>query len=726
MKKLVLLTALAFISHTILYSQTCLPNGITFSTQEQIDNFAKNYPNCKSIGGRLTISGNDITNLSGLSQLTTLNSVYIYQNNSLTNLYGLQNVTSVYSLHIGTMELNRGGNPALTSLTGLDALTNISYDLEIFDNPSLTSLTGLDNLTYIGMSLSVSENEMLSSIASLKNVTTIGYAGGITWHGFGISINNTVLTSLEGLENITNFRGEISISQNPVLTNIAGLENIVIDSLNGLWIYDNPSLVTCNLENLCSYLENPTGEVSIYNNAEGCDSPVEMAHECGITVPCLPFGHYYFLSQSDINNFRINYPDCKELGGQVYIRGNDIVNLNGLIGVASINGDLNIDTCKLIIDLKGLDSLKTVGNSININANEALTSLNGLDNLQTVGWGISVCHNPVLTNLSGLDKLTSTTGGLRIEDNKKLTSLFGLDNLTSTAWIEIYDNPELTSIASLKNVKLVTENFGELWIMNNYKLESLEGLNNITSVGQGSLWIESNTVLKDLKGLSNLTTINGSVDISYNPALKSLTGLENLNFIEFDLWLLYNDSIKNLNGLEKLTSLGRSLWILENPSLTSLEGIENLDTASISELYISENFELSDCAVKSICNYLAKPDAVVTIESNLAGCNTVDEVKAACEAVGVWSAGNWQPAVGSFPNPFSDIINIEYTLEKYGTVNLTIFNLYGQEVKTLVNESQHGGTHIVQWNAGDLPEGIYFYRLQAGDHFISNKILKIQ
>jgi hypothetical protein len=726
MKKLVLLTALALISHTILYSQSCLPNGIEFTTQEQIDNFPKNYPNCKSIGGRLTISGSDITNLNGLSQLTSLNNVYIYQNNSLTSLYGLHNVTSVANLRIGTLELNRGGNPALTSLTGLNALTNISYDLEIFDNPSLTSLTGLDNLTDIGMSLSISENEMLSSIVSLKNVTTIGYAGGITWHGYGISINNTVLTSLEGLENLTNFRGGILISQNPVLTNISGLKNIPIDLIKDLKISDNPSLVTCDLENLCNYLKNPKGAVDIYNNATGCNSPVEVAHKCTIPVPCLPYGNYHFLSQSDITNFRTNYPDCKELGGQVYIRGNDIVSLNGLNRVSSINGRLEIDSCNLLSSLAGLDSLKTVGSSVTIWSNEALASLTGLDNLQTVGWGLSVCHNPVLTNLSGLDKLTSTTGGLRIEDNKKLTSLSGLDNVSSTAWIEIYDNPELTSIASLKNVHLVTESNGDLWIMHNYKLESLEGLNNITSVGQGSLWIESNTVLKDLKGLSNLTTVNGSVDISYNSALTSLAGLENLTSIEFDLWLLYNDSIRNLTGLENLNTLGRSLWIFSNPLLANLEGIENMDTASISDLYISENFALSNCAVKSICAYLAKPDAVVTIEKNLAGCNTAEEVKAACETVGVWAVGNRQLEVGSFPNPFTDIINIEYTLEKYATVNLTIFNLYGQKIEILVNEPQRGGTHIVQWIAGDLPEGIYFYRFQTDNRFILNKILKIQ
>jgi hypothetical protein len=696
-------------------AQSCLPNGITLSTQAQVDKFKTDYPGCKRIDGRLTISGKDITNLNGLSQLTSLNGVYIYNNNSLTSLYGLHNVTSVYSLHIG--EYHYSGNLLLTSFTGLDALTHISDDLEIYDNNALTSLSGLDNLTFVGRSLSISKNEMLSNIASLKKLTTAGR---------GISILNTSLTSLKGLESVTDVRGGIDIALNPVLASITGIENIVKDSLTAIWIHNNPFLVTCNLPNLCNYLKNPGGSVSIYNNATGCNNPVEMAKECGIAVPCLPKGNYFFLSQSDINNFRTNYPDCKDLGGQIYIRGNDIVSLNGLNRVRSINGDLNIDSCTLLGNLKGLDSLISVGNSIYIASNDALSGLKGLDNLKTVGWGLRISHNPLLTSLSGLDKLSSTGGGLDISDNKGLISLNGLDNISSTSWIQILDNPKLTSIGSLKNVTSVDGNFGDLWIWNNCALESLDGLNNITSVGNGYLWIEGNTVLRDLKGLSRLKTIKGSLEIAYNPSLNNFAGLEYLTSVGFDLWLLNNDSIKNFKGLENLTLIGRDLWIFDNPSLASLKGLENIAPTSIKNLYISENASLSACEVKSICGYLANPDGIAEISENALGCNSVEEVKKACKIVGVASVVNWQSTVSSFPNPFSDIINIEYTIEKYAIINLTIFNLYGQEVKILVNEPQSSGIHKVQWDAGNLPEGIYIYCLQADNQVSTGKMIKIQ
>ncbi len=76
MKKLVTIISTAyFILFTVnLFSQPCLPSGITFSTQDQIDNFSINYPNCTEIEGYVLIEGSNITNLDGLEVLTSLGS----------------------------------------------------------------------------------------------------------------------------------------------------------------------------------------------------------------------------------------------------------------------------------------------------------------------------------------------------------------------------------------------------------------------------------------------------------------------------------------------------------------------------------------------------------------------------------------------------------------------------------------------------------------------------
>jgi hypothetical protein len=80
------------------------------------------------------------------------------------------------------------------------------------------------------------------------------------------------------------------------------------------------------------------------------------------------------------------------------------------------------------------------------------------------------------------------------------------------------------------------------------------------------------------------------------------------------------------------------------------------------------------------------------------------------------SAGSSQFTVRSYPNPLRKSTTLEYELVEDGMVNLLIFNHLGQEVEMLVNEQQTKGKHQVQWNAEDLPEGVYFYRLTTGDY----------
>lgn len=70
MYKTYLLSFLLLIFCSSLFSQPCLPEGITFSTQEQIDNFQEDYPGCTVIEGGVLIEGTDITNLDGLDVIT--------------------------------------------------------------------------------------------------------------------------------------------------------------------------------------------------------------------------------------------------------------------------------------------------------------------------------------------------------------------------------------------------------------------------------------------------------------------------------------------------------------------------------------------------------------------------------------------------------------------------------------------------------------------------------
>jgi hypothetical protein len=67
----------------------------------------------------------------------------------------------------------------------------------------------------------------------------------------------------------------------------------------------------------------------------------------------------------------------------------------------------------------------------------------------------------------------------------------------------------------------------------------------------------------------------------------------------------------------------------------------------------------------------------------------------------------------NYPNPFNPVTTINYSLPVGSKVRLTILNLLGQVVATLVDETEPAGFKYVKWDASGLASGIYFYRLDA-------------
>lgn len=74
----------------------------------------------------------------------------------------------------------------------------------------------------------------------------------------------------------------------------------------------------------------------------------------------------------------------------------------------------------------------------------------------------------------------------------------------------------------------------------------------------------------------------------------------------------------------------------------------------------------------------------------------------------------------NYPNPFNPKTIISYQLSMNNFVSLKIYDVSGNEIATLVNEKQNAGTYSVDWEAGNFPSGVYFYKLQSGD-FVETK-----
>ncbi|MCC6254603.1 MAG: T9SS type A sorting domain-containing protein, partial [Ignavibacteriaceae bacterium] len=69
---------------------------------------------------------------------------------------------------------------------------------------------------------------------------------------------------------------------------------------------------------------------------------------------------------------------------------------------------------------------------------------------------------------------------------------------------------------------------------------------------------------------------------------------------------------------------------------------------------------------------------------------------------------------------------IKYSLKDEGRVTVKIFNTLGEEIRTLVDEIKSAGNYNLEFNANNLPSGVYIYRLQSGEFVSSKKMLLIK
>jgi hypothetical protein len=421
---------------------------------------------------------------------------------------------------------------------------------------------------------------------------------------------------------------------------------------------------------------------------------------------CLPEG-ITFTTQSQIDSFQINYPNCREIEGFVSVHGYEITNLNGLNDITSVGGDLGISGCLALQDLSGLENISKIHGSLIIGktshfnfGNPVLVNVMGLSGLKYIGGDFILMDNGALTDLSGLNKLDTIEGSLCL----------GGYNLAFT-----YGNIALTSISALSGLDYVG---GSIMILGNHALTSLTGLENLTRVN-GELDVIHCHQLSDLTGLDNITTIGGSLGIADNNSLTSLNGLENLDTIIRNLsigmhqyWTWFdtiwgNNALTDLTALENLDYVGFYVDIKGNAILTSLDGLGNVGADSIYRIRIHNNPLLSTCEVSSICNYLTNPVVTPEIHDNAPGCNSIQEVEEACESVSVTEFSHCGRVI-LFPNPAQSTLTIQ--TDKKTITEIKIYNLTGQ----LVLKERPSGNKV---DVTGLNDGLYVIECMVEDRW---------
>ncbi len=80
----------------------------------------------------------------------------------------------------------------------------------------------------------------------------------------------------------------------------------------------------------------------------------------------------------------------------------------------------------------------------------------------------------------------------------------------------------------------------------------------------------------------------------------------------------------------------------------------------------------------------------------------------------------------NYPNPFNPSTAFNFSVPKAGFVKISIYNILGEEVAVLVSENLKQGEYKYIFDAGNLPSGVYFYRLSSEDFIQTKKMVLIK
>jgi len=325
-----------------VYTQSCLPEGITFLTQTQLDSFPINYQNCTEIEGSVIISGGDIKDLSGLNKIVRImGNLSIYNNDSLESMAGLDNLVEVEGdLMIGTFSHPGGPNPMLSSLTGLDKLEEVGEDLWVSRNHVLQDFEGLGSLRMIGDRFICQGNHGLLSFSGMNILDSLG--------------------------------GSIDVEGNFSLQDFTGFERLSR-------VYGGLFLGTCYLGGGLNHGGNGNASFTGLHNIKTVDGPLNICQ----------------YEREDI----IGLEKLSYVGGQLEIAMNaNLQNLSGLDSIQFIGDGIRIGYIHDYIgvhggnhslnDITALIGVQSVGGGeIHIEDNPMLTSLSGLDSIEPATIG---------------------------------------------------------------------------------------------------------------------------------------------------------------------------------------------------------------------------------------------------------------------------------------------------------------------------------------------------
>ena len=404
----------------------------------------------------------------------------------------------------------------------------------------------------------------------------------------------------------------------------------------------------------------------------------------------------------------------------------------GYNGLTSLDVSNNTALTLLWVPLNQLTSLDVTNNLL---LTGLICNFNQLTNLD-------VSNNPSLTDLRCVDnELTN----LDISNNINLSILF------VSNWTYLGTNNQLTNLDVSNNPLLTDLRCGgiqleNLDVSNNPLLTGLRvGNNALTSLDVSNntnlmtlvcfinlitdLDVGNNPLLTDLRCGDNELT---SLDVSNNPALKILdvsnwyygTGGDN----ELFSLEISNNMLLETLGCANNQITGDLFEIVDLDSLTTLRIENNQFSGEIPETICDLNINFSDSLTFNISNNSFCPPYPSCVNDYIGEQDTTN-----CGQVSI--TDEIFPLIyklqNAYPNPFNPVTTLSYDLPEDALVNVTIYDMVGRKVSTLISSRQSAGYKSIQWNATNsagqpVSAGVYLYAIQAGEFRETKKMVLLK
>lgn len=230
----------------------------------------------------------------------------------------------------------------------------------------------------------------------------------------------------------------------------------------------------------------------------------------------------------------------------------------------------------------------------------------------------------------------------------------------------------------------------------------------------GYLYIESTNIGFDYQGTDfmNYLGIVFLEDGGENEVMSVYGGQDNLTS---GMHLNYQGGISPHHSVDRLSSLTGDL-LLECES-------------GYARMYMKDNENYKVVASSIVAGALANGDTLNLKPYLMA--EIVNFFMGYDPSVGVDDPASEIFIAGAYPNPFREQTTFNYRLENTGPVKISVFNQNGEHIRTLMNQGNSHGNHVVTWDGCDdfgntVKNGLYIYTIETEHDFSTGKVMKIR